>query len=160
MCSGCKAVTSYAVMTARKNQIFDSYVKFGNSTKADMLPTPKAVLEELVEGYSEDQLMAIIERTHKKVAVDNAFQLRGRHDFEASIDILGYLLKASGIPHKHITDEDNKNRHSFIIRYGMGRKFSFFAVGFLKAGFELISTKKVEYTITHNMVAVTIEGQG
>lgn len=28
-----------------------------------------------------------------------------------------------------------------------------------KAGFELISTKKVEYTVTDNMVAVTMEGK-
>lgn len=29
-----------------------------------------------------------------------------------------------------------------------------------KAGFELISTKKVEYTVTDNMVAVTMDGEG
>jgi hypothetical protein len=29
-----------------------------------------------------------------------------------------------------------------------------------KAGFELISTKKVEYTVTDNMVALTMEGEG
>jgi hypothetical protein len=29
-----------------------------------------------------------------------------------------------------------------------------------KTGFELISTKKVEYTVSDNMVAVTMEGEG
>lgn len=42
----------------------------------------------------------------------------------------------------------------------MSRKFSFFVAEFLKAGFEPISTRKVEYTITDNMVAITMEGEG
>lgn len=41
----------------------------------------------------------------------------------------------------------------------MSRKFSFFVAEFLKAGFEPIS-RKVEYTITDNMVAITMEGEG
>jgi hypothetical protein len=40
----------------------------------------------------------------------------------------------------------------------MGRKYSFFAAECFKAYFEPLTTKKVEYTITDNIVAITAEG--
>ncbi len=40
----------------------------------------------------------------------------------------------------------SKDKPRFIIQYDMGRKFSFFVAEFMKAGFEPLSTKKVEYT--------------
>jgi hypothetical protein len=40
----------------------------------------------------------------------------------------------------------------------MGRKYSFFAAECFKAYFEPLATKKVEYTITDNIVAITVEG--
>ncbi len=140
------------------NQVFDSYVNFINSAKTDMLALPKAAIVELLEGYSDEGIKAIVERVHEKSALDIAFQLRGRYDFKALLDILGYMLKASGFAYKHTTDEHNKNRHTFIIQFGMGRKFSLFIAEYLKASFEPVSAKKVEYTITDNMVAIAVEG--
>ena len=140
------------------NQIFDFHVKFGNSAKAEMIPTTKATIMALVEGYSEDDLKLIAERVFKKIATEVALQLRGKADFEAGIDILEYYLKASGVPYKHTTDEHNKKRHDFIIQYGMGKKWSLYVAEALRAAFETVSSKRVEYTVTDNIVAITVEG--
>jgi hypothetical protein len=84
-------------------------------------------------------------------------QLRGKYDFETFVDIFDSWLRATGFPHRHDKDSEN-NRHNFIIQHDMGRKYSFFAAECFKVYFEPLATKKVEYTITDNIVAITVEG--
>jgi len=141
------------------NQIFDSYINFANSASNEMIPMSKAMMVELVEGYDEDELKSIIERVCRKAAAEVALQLRGRYDFEAGIDILEYYLEASGFPYKHTIDEQNKKRHTFIIQYGLGRKWSLFAAEAWRIAFEPVLNRGAEYTITDNMVAMTFEGK-
>jgi hypothetical protein len=141
------------------NQIFDYYVKFANSAKTEMIPVTKATIMELVQRCSDDELKSIAERVFKKVSTDIAFQLRGKADFEAGIDILEYYLKATGVPYKHTIDEHNKNRHTFIVQYGMGRKWSFYVAESVRAAFEPVLAKEAEYTITDNIIAITVEGK-
>jgi hypothetical protein len=40
----------------------------------------------------------------------------------------------------------------------MGRKYSLFAAECMKAYFEPVVTRKIEYSITDNCVAITVEG--
>jgi hypothetical protein len=141
------------------NQIFDFYVNFTSSASADLMPTAKATLVDLVEGYSEDQLKAHAERVYKKVGLDIIYQLRERYDLESVLDVWDYGFKASGIPYKHIIDENNKDRHTFIVQYGMGKKWSLLVAETMKRYFEPLSSKKVEYPITDNMVVITVEGK-
>ena len=141
------------------NQIFDFYVNFGSSATADLMPTPKVAVMDLVEGYNEDQLKAHAERVYKKIGLDIVYQLRARHDFESVIDVWEYRLRASGIPYKHIIDEHNKHRHTFIAQYSMGKKWSLVVAETMKSYFEPVSSKKPEYTITDNMVIITVEGK-
>jgi hypothetical protein len=140
------------------NQIFDFYVNFTSSASADMMPVPKAALVDLVEGYTEGQLEAHAERVYKKVGLDIIYQLRGRYDFESVLGAWDYRLKASGVPYRHTIDENNKDRHTFIIQYSMGKKWSLVVAETMRRYFEPLSTKKAEYTITDNMVAITVEG--
>jgi HicB-like protein involved in pilus formation len=141
------------------NQIFDFYVNFTSSASADLMPAPKVALTDLVEGYSEDQLKAHAERVYNKVGLDIVYQLRGKYDFESVLDVWDYRLKASGIPYKHTIDGQDNNRHTFIIQYSMGKKWSLVVAETIKRYFEPVSSKKVEYTITDNMVAITVEGK-
>ena len=142
------------------NQVFDFYVNYTSSANADMMPMPKEALLELVEGYSEEQLKSMAENVHKKVALDITYQLRGRYDFGSMLDVAEYMVKGKGVPYKHLIDEHNKDRHTFIIQYGMSKKFSYFKAELTRAFFEPVSTKKPEYTITDKMVAITVEGEG
>jgi hypothetical protein len=142
------------------NQVFDFYVNFTSSASADLMPSPKVALTDLVEGYSEDQLKAHAERVYNKVGLDIIYQLRGKHDFESVIDVWDYRLKASGVPFKHTIDGQNNNIHTFIIQYSMGKKWSLVVAETMKRYFEAVSAKKVDYTITDNMVAISVEGKG
>jgi hypothetical protein len=92
--------------------------------------------------------------------LDIIYQLRGKYDFESVLDIWDYRLKASGIPFKHTIDEHNKDRHTFIIQYSMGKKWSLVVAETMKRYFEPVSSKKIDYTITDNMVAISVEGKG
>jgi hypothetical protein len=142
------------------NQVFDFYVNFTSSASADLMPAPKVALADLVEGYNEDQLKAHAERVYNKVGLDIIYQLRGKYDFRTVLDVWDYRLKASGIPYKHTIDEQNKDRHTFIIQYSMGKKWSLVIAETMKRYFEPVSSKKVDYTITDNMVAISAEGKG
>jgi DNA primase large subunit len=140
------------------NQIVDSYVNYNsNLSSANVIPVSKAILVALVEACSEDQLKAIAERVQKKDTVDLALQLRGRCDFEAIVDIFEYWLRATGFRYRHNKESEN-NRYNFIIQHNMGRKYSFFAAECFKAYYESLATKKVEYSITDNSTAITVEG--
>jgi hypothetical protein len=141
------------------NQIFDFYVNFTSSASAYTEPIQKAAIVDLLEGYSEDQLKSHVERVYKKVGLDIIYQLEGRYDFEAILDLWEYRLKASRVPYKHIMDENNRDRHTFIIQYSMGKKWSLVVAEAMKRYFEPVSAKKAEYTITDNMVAITVEGK-
>ena len=142
------------------NQVFDFYVNFTSSSSATMMPTPKVALTDLVDGYDEDQLKAHAERVYNKVGLDIIYELRGKYDFESVLDVWDYRLKASGIPYKHTINENNKDIHTFIIQYSMGKKWSLVVAETMKRYFEPVSSKKVDYTITDNMVAITVEGKG
>ena len=145
-------------LTTLASQIIDSYVNYNsNLSNADVIPVSKAILIALVEACSEDQLKAKAEQVQSKATIDLALQLRGKYDFEAIVDIFDSWLRATGFPHRHDKDSEN-NRHNFIIQHDMGRKYSFFAAECFKAYFEPLATKKVEYTITDNIVAITVQG--
>jgi hypothetical protein len=154
-----EAVQKQISLNTLTNQIFDFYVNFISSSFADMLPMPKVAVMDLVEGYSEDQLKAHAERVYKKVGLDIIYQLRARYDFESVLGVWEYRLRASGVPYKHILDEHNKDRHTFIVQFGMGRKWSLVVAETMKRYFEPVSTKKAEYTITDNMIVITVEGR-
>jgi hypothetical protein len=141
------------------NQVFDFYINFTSSASADLMPAPKVALTDLVEGYNEDQLKAHAERVYSKVGLDIIYQLRGKYDFESVLDVWDYRLKASGIPYKHTIDEQDKNKHTFIIQYRMGKKWSLVVAETMKRYFEPVSSKKVDYTITDNMVAISVEAK-
>lgn len=142
------------------NQVFDFYVNFTSSASADMMPEPKVALTDLVEGYDEAQLKAHAERVYNKVGLDIIYQLRGKYDFETILDVWDYRLKASGVPYRHTRDGQNNDRHTFIIQYSMGKKWSLVVAETMKRYFEAVSSKKVDYTITDNMVVISIEGKG
>ena len=141
------------------NQVFDFYVNFTSSASADMMPEPKVALTDLVEGYNEDQLKAHAERVYNKVGLDIIYQLRGKYDFGTVLDVWDYRLKASGVPYRHTIDGQNNDRHTFIIQYSMGKKWSLVSAETMKRYFEPVSSRKVDYTITDNMVAISVEGK-
>jgi hypothetical protein len=142
------------------SQLVDSYVDFvSNAPKAGMIPVSKSVLTELLEGYNEDQIKAIAERSQKKIMIDRALQLRGKYDFETLVDIFVSWLRASGFPYRHDRDLENESRHTFIVQHNMGRKYSLFLLECLKVNCEPMITGKVEYTVTDNCLRITGEGK-
>lgn len=142
------------------NQIIDSHVNFvSNASKAGMIPVSKSVIIELLEGYNEEQIKAIAERTQKKIRIDRALQLRGKYDFATLVDIFVSWLNASGFSYRHDKDLENESRHTFIVQHNMGRKYSLFLLESLIANCEPVITRKIEYTITDNCLQITGEGK-
>lgn len=142
------------------SQIVDSYVNFvSNASKAGMIPVSKSVLIELLEGYNEEQIKAISERSQRKIMIERALQLRGKYDFETLVDIFVSWLRASGFSYRHDKDLENKYRHTFLVQHNMGRKYSQFLLECLKVNCEPLITGKVEYTVTDNCLWITGEGK-
>ena len=142
------------------NQIFDSYVNFESSaSKADVIPVSKQALMSLLDGYDdEEEIKAKARQVSKKIGKDIVLQLRGKYDFEALLDMFDSWLKATGFPYRKNTDAEEKNRHTFIIQRNMGRKYSVFAAEGFKTYFEPMKTQQIEYSITDNIISITVEG--
>ena len=98
----------------------------------------------------------------KAVGVETPLLVQGRYDFEALVDNYSFWLKATGFSYRHSKDAENKNnnnnRHTFIIQHDMGRNFSLYTAECSKLYFEPVVTKEVEYSITDNCVAITVQG--
>jgi hypothetical protein len=140
------------------SQIFDSYMNYNSKiSKADIIPITKQELMSLLEGYDEKKIKTKARQNAKKVGKDAALLLRGKYDFEALVDIFESWLKATGFPYRH-NEDVNKNRHTFIVQHKMGRKYSVFLSEGSKTYFEPLVTKKVEYSITDNSIAITLQG--
>jgi hypothetical protein len=143
------------------NYVFDTYVDYvPTASKANLLPLSKALVVDLLEGYTEDQIKAIAKRAQKKITKDTVLILRGKYDFQGLVDTYEYWLQVGGLPYRHIiTDANNKVTHTFTLQHNMGRKFSHFSAEFLKGYFEPGVTREIECTITDNNVAITVEGR-
>lgn len=112
--------------------------------------------------HNEEQIKAIAERAQNKVTKDITMLLRGEYNFEAFVDTYEHSLKVGGLSYRHTKESEyknNKNRHTFIVQFNMGRKFSLFQAEFLKSSFEPLGTREIEYSITDNSVAITVEGE-
>jgi hypothetical protein len=142
------------------SQIFDSYLDYtANASKADMVPFSRRAIVSLLDGYDDEQIKTKARDIMKQFGKDIALQLRGRYDFETLIDILDSWLLTAGFPYRHNQDGDNKNRHTFIVLLNMGRKSSVFVAEGLKSFLEPQVTKKAEFYITDNIIAITVEGK-
>jgi hypothetical protein len=142
------------------SQIVDSYVNFtSRAPKAGAIPVSRLALGVLLEGYTEDQIKAMAERIVNKSGEDTTLMLQGRYDFEALLQSFESWLKAADFPYIHtLTTNMHRSRHSFIIQHDMGRKYSVFAAEGFKTYFEPMITEKIEYSITDNIISVTVEG--
>ena len=141
------------------SQVVDSYVNYNTHlSKASVIPLSKAMLIALVEACNEDKLKAIAEQVQKKTTKDLSLQLRGTYDFEALLSIFDYWLTATGFRYRH-DEESQNNGHKFMIQHDMGRKYSFFTAECIKAYFEPLAIQQVEYTISDNVIVLTVEGK-
>lgn len=108
--------------------------------------------------HNEGQIKAIAYRVQNKVTKDITIRLRGEYSFEALVDTYLYRLKVWGLSYEQVKEAENKNnRHTFIVRFDVGRKFSLSQAEFLKASFEPVVTVKIEYAITDKSVAITVK---
>ncbi len=115
---------------------------------------------ELLEAiHDEDKIKEVAKRTQNKVTKEITMLLRGEYSFEAVIDSFEYWLKIGGLSCKHTIDATNEKKHTFIVQFNMGMKFSFFMAEYLKAAFEPLVAAKIECSITDNIVAITVEGK-
>jgi len=65
-------------------------------------------MEELLEGYNEDQIKAIAESAQNKVTKDITLLLRGEYDFEAFVDTYEYWLKVGGLSYRHVINPETR----------------------------------------------------
>jgi hypothetical protein len=139
-------------------QIFDTYVNYAsNAAKAGMIPFSRKSIILLLDGYEEEEIRSKAIQIVEDDGKDIALQLRGKYDFETLVGILDSWLKATGFPYRHSNDVET-NKHNFIIQHNMSRKFSVLAAEGMKIFFGSLITKGVEYSITDNTIAITIEG--
>jgi hypothetical protein len=142
------------------SQIVDSYVNYtSRASRAGAIPVSRLALEVLLEGYTEDQIKAMAERIVKMSGEDTTLMLQGRYDFEALLQSFESWLKATDFPYRHTRTKNMHNsRHSFIVQHDMGRKYSVFAAEGFKTYFEPRITREIEYSITENIISITVEG--
>jgi len=142
------------------SQIVDSYVNFtSRAPKAGAIPVSRLALEVLLEGYTEDQIKAMAERIVNMSGEDSTLMLQGRYDFEALLQSFESWLKAADFPYRHMhTTNMHRSRHNFIVQHDMGRKYSVFAAEGFKTYFEPRIAQQIEYSITDNIISITVEG--
>lgn len=143
------------------SQMVDSYVNFNSHiSKAGLIPVSKHEIISLLEGYDEEEIKVKAKQNLKKIAKDVSFQLKGKYDFDALIDIFNSWLTATGFSYRHDKNLENESstRHTFVVQHNMGRKYSVYLAEGAKTYLEPLSTKAVECSITDNCVVITVDG--
>ncbi|MFL6409925.1 MAG: hypothetical protein ACJ71K_01600 [Nitrososphaeraceae archaeon] len=69
-----------------------------------------------------------------------------------------FTVKISGYPYRHQETNNGQNKHSYIIKHDVGKKWSIYLASLYQFLFdELGVNKKIEFDKTENTLAFTID---
>jgi hypothetical protein len=142
------------------SQVVDSYVNYTlNASKSGALPVSKLTLMVLLEGYTEYQTKTMAHKIVDMSGKDATLMLQGFYDFEAVLKSFESWLRAADFTFSHAKTQDaNRSKHTFVINHTMGKRYSVFAAESFKAYFEPVVTQQVMYSITDNVISISVEG--
>jgi hypothetical protein len=141
------------------NQIIKEYLNwYSNAAKAGFVAVRRSFVSRVIDYLSEQEIISLAEYVAKTTNKDTILLLKKEYTIKSALDFLESWIKISGYAYRHEEANNGQNKHSYIIQHDMGKKWSVYLISLYQFLFnELGQNKKIEFDITENTLAFTID---
>ncbi len=123
----------------------------GNVGKAGLIAFPRSLVIHLMNGYSEEQIIAMADIISKDVTTDMMTILQTDYTIESFLQTIESWARVSCIPFTHETRGD---LNTFVIQHNMTGKWSIYLGHLYKNIIQELTQKKVSVDTTNNSVRI------
>ncbi|MGI0047150.1 MAG: hypothetical protein ACREBB_08190 [Nitrosotalea sp.] len=123
------------------------------ASKSGWVPVPKALLMSWFDKLDDKTIQSIAEEKGKLVSKDMLFAMKGKSGVWEWISVIRGRAKAAGFS---FTQIDDKNEIKFIMRHGMGIKWSKHFKAFYETAFKELGCN-VKFDLTENTIIYRLD---
>lgn len=123
----------------------------GNAGRAGLIAFPKSLLVKLMDGYSEEKVIAIAYHMSQDVMTDMMAILQNDYSIESFLQTIESWARVSHIP---FTRETKGNLNTFVIQHNMGKNWSLYLSHLYKNVIEELAQRKASVVTTNNSVRI------
>ncbi len=123
------------------------------ASKSGWVPVPKALLMSWFDRLDDKTIQSIAEEKGRLVSRDMLFAMKGKYGIWEWISVLRGRAKAAGFS---FTQVDDKHEIKFIMRHGMGIKWSKHFKSFYEIAFKELGCN-VKFDLTENTIIYRLD---
>jgi len=133
-------------------QILNRHMGYdGNMGKAGLLAFPKSLLVRLMDGYSEEKVIAMADYISQDATTDMMAILQNEYSIENFLQTIESWARVSHIP---FIRETKGNLNTIVIQHNMTRNWSLYLGHLYKNVIQELTEKKVSIDVTNNTVRI------
>lgn len=131
-------------------QTFTEWNKFGPD--AGWIPMPKQLLVNLIEKFSEPEILELASKKGNDIAQGILLFMDGEYDLDSWLCFLKNRANASGF---RFSEQRGKNSIKCLLHHDLGRRWSLWFKSFYEIVFSNLG-KKATFEISDNAIAVIV----
>lgn len=133
-------------------QILTHHIEYdGKVGSAGLVAFPKSLLVNLMDGYSEKQIIAMSDSISKDVTTDMMTVLHNEYTTESFLSTIASWARVSHIPFRH---EIKGSLNTCIVRHNLSKNWSLYLSHLYKNVLEELTKKRVSIITTDNTVRI------
>ena len=144
------------------NQIVKEHLKWhANASNAGFIAVRRLLITNLISRLSEQEIISLAENVAKNANKDTILLLEKEYTIKSALDLIERWIKISGYKYRHEEiNDDNQNRHMYVIQHDMGIKWSTYLASLYQFLFNELrkdNKKRLEFEKTENTLAFTVD---
>jgi hypothetical protein len=152
-----KEISLDTLMTQIAKQHSEWYV---NASQIGFVSVRKSLIMKLLDEVGDDEKIKEIAREVATASSDTLLLLKEQYNIpmKSTLDFIESWIKEAGYPYIHDISGVDQKIHHLVIHQDMGLKWSIYLSEILRNLFEeLFNVRKVQFEITDNIVAFTLD---
>jgi hypothetical protein len=137
------------------SQMIKHYTKWHSiAAGAGYVYVRRTLLMKLLEHHTEQDMVSISDAVAKTTNRDVLMLFGKKVNMSGALDLIETWLKVSDIPFRH---ENSDNKHSFIVKHGMGKKWSIYMGELCRHMFRECNINKYDYDARDTTLSFVFE---
>lgn len=133
-------------------QILNHHAGYDGSVgKAGLIAFPKSLLVRLMDGYSEEKVIAMADYISQDATTDMMAILQNEYSIESFLQTIESWARVSHMP---FTRETKGNLNTIVVQHNMTRNWSLYLGHLYKNVIQELTDKKVSIDVTNNTVRI------
>jgi hypothetical protein len=141
------------------NQIVISHIEWhANATKAGFIPMRKALLKELFDSITQDNVDRIAARVARHVNDETMVIMSKNVSTQSILEVIDRWIRICGFNYHHEVNEekDTGYQHTYVIQHDMGMNWSRYLAKLFEESFSEFMKSKPETTVTENTLLIAM----